>query len=520
MADEAKLVNPKIILYPTKIVIEGYYDRVSKIENRLNVWNPVTHSYDFQAFIKDEINHRIIIPQCMNIKFLQTIFPNAKIEDKRASIDDSLKKLTQLKDIHMNYDCRDKIQEESVKYLKSKFKYRNTSYRFMQRFLCLKTGEGKTFCTVKTIADCGDRPIIFVDQETLAIQWKERIKEYTDTTEEEIFYISGAPSIKKLMKKSDMEIMKIKFFICCYRMVTSNIKSNGSSKEITELFNKIRVNLKVFDEAHVEYKSIFKIDMIYNARSIYLSATPKRTNKEEDKVYQNMFSMVTKFFSWMVEDEEEDENYHNIVSYNYSSQPKLIEQTNCSTKYGFSMARYCNYILNNKYDLFFSLLIYVLYSVILKNRKKKKIAILLGSNALIDKFTKDLIAYNTDKDYKLKVGILNGTIKKEDKQEILNNSDILVTTDKSFGKGVDVKNLQIVINTVPFSSETKLIQTIGRLRKLPNKEVIFFDINDIGFDAIKNQLKSKKYKVYKVIAKSFCEENYKPETIGGNISEI
>ena len=40
---------------------------------------------------------------------------------------------------------------------------------------------------------------------------------------------------------------------------------------------------------------------------------------------------------------------------------------------------------------------------------------------------------------------------------------------------MDVKNLQVLINTVPFSSETKLIQIIGRLRPIENKEVILVD---------------------------------------------
>jgi len=511
---DSRILDSKIILYPTRIVIEGYHERISRIENRLSVWNPVTHSYTFQAFIKDENKQRLIMPQCMNINFLQSLLPGAEIEDKRPFIDKSLKKLSQLNDIHMNYNCRDKIQEESVKYLNDTYKYRRQRYRYMQRFLCLKTGEGKTFCTVKTIADNGDRPIIFVDQEALGLQWIERIQEYTDTKKEEIFYISGAPSIKKLMKKTEMEIMNIKFFICCYRTLTTNIKNTGSSNDIVKLLNKIRVNLKVYDEAHVEYTSIFKIDMIHNARSIYLSATPMRSSKEEDEVYQNMFSMVPKFFSWMVEneddeDEEEDENYHNIIAYNYNSNPKLIDQIDCKTKYGFSMARYCNYILNNKYEKFFRVVTDVLFNIVLKNRRKKKTAILLGSNALIDKFAKDLISYNESKGYKLKVGIFNGTVKKDDKKEILDSSDIIITTDKSFGKGIDVKNLLRVINTVPFSSETKLIQVIGRLRKIPNKEVIFIDINDIGFESIKYQLRNKKQKVYNVIGKTFCETKHK-----------
>ena len=76
---------------------------------------------------------------------------------------------------------------------------------------------------------------------------------------------------------------------------------------------------------------------------------------------------------------------------------------------------------------------------------------------------------------------------------------------KGLFKGMDVKDLRVLINTVPFSSDAKLTQVVGRLRRIPDKEVIFIDINDIGFDAIKNQLRLKKTKVYTVLGKKIFE---------------
>lgn len=74
---------------------------------------------------------------------------------------------------------------------------------------------------------------------------------------------------------------------------------------------------------------------------------------------------------------------------------------------------------------------------------------------------------------------------------------------------MDVNDLRVLINTVPFSSDTKLTQVIGRLRKIPDREVFFFDVNDIGFDGIKGQLNLKKEKVYKIIGKNVYLKTYK-----------
>ena len=66
---------------------------------------------------------------------------------------------------------------------------------------------------------------------------------------------------------------------------------------------------------------------------------------------------------------------------------------------------------------------------------------------------------------------------------------------------MDAPNLEVVVNTVPFSSEVKLEQTVGRLRPLKDKKVIFLDINDTGFKGITYQLKNKTEKTFSKLAK-------------------
>jgi superfamily II DNA or RNA helicase len=500
----SNIVEGKITLYPTRIIIDPYLERNSLIENSLSVYDKVTHSYAFQAFIKDEVNNRLIIPTGYSVNYLLGMYPHYKIENKCNAMENYIEANRSKYKIKMKYDCRNELQKAAMNFLnkrkpRSKFKY-------MQRFLSLKTGEGKTFCSVKYIADNHERPIIFVDQDSLGQQWKDRILEYTDTKENEIFYISGAKSVNKLMKMSSDDILKIKFFICCYRTLTINIKNTGSSSDISKLFDKIKVTMKVFDEAHLEYMSIFKLDMISNLRSLYLSATPKRSDRSEDKVYQNIFRNVDKFTSDSFT--ETPENYHNIIMCDWNSNPDIASESKCQTKYGFSMSRYCDYLMDKKYDKFEGLMYSLIFDTVLTNRKKKKMAILFGTNALLDKFYDNLVNFCAFNNYKLKINKFNGQTKKEDKLDLLEESDIIITTDKSFCKGIDVKDLQVVINTVPFIADTKLIQTVGRLRKLQNKEVIFIDINDIGFKSLRYQESSKKT-IFSKLAKSLFIMNYK-----------
>lgn len=70
--------------------------------------------------------------------------------------------------------------------------------------------------------------------------------------------------------------------------------------------------------------------------------------------------------------------------------------------------------------------------------------------------------------------------------------DIICSTIKSCGTGVDIKGLRCIINAEPFSSHITANQLAGRLREYaPDKDTYFFDLIDIAFPSCENQYKSK-----------------------------
>jgi hypothetical protein len=63
----------------------------------------------------------------------------------------------------------------------------------------------------------------------------------------------------------------------------------------------------------------------------------------------------------------------------------------------------------------------------------------------------------------------------------LRDSDIVVTTDKSFTDGEN-SNVEVVFNLVPVAYGNKHIQMVGRLRKFKTHHIaVFVNIIDIGF---------------------------------------
>lgn len=471
-----------ITIYTTRIEISNYeLGECVDLEKMLSVWNPVTFSVEFTAFQYRLSNKTLIIPAGINRSKLEQFFPGSNI------IDNSQTEPYNQTKFSLKYPPRNTMQFSAINFLLKPFP---------QRFLSLETGGGKTYCAIHYVFKTKKMPIVFVDQELILNQWKDRILFFTNIQEEEIFIIQGTNSINKLMKMNDKELKKYKFFLALHRTLSSNeLKETGYSTY--EIFKKIGVGVRLYDEAHVEMKNIFAMDIAYNCESIYITATPKRSNPSENKVYQNMFNItqVPRYIG-------KSDNYHNIIILPYNTNPSLQDEISMKTKYGFDANAYSSYILENNdaYDTFYDSLKKILDKSY--NKNKHKGIILFKTTAICDDF------YEAFKDYLYNLNNMNLTVGKyhykvKNKENEL-EKDIIFTTDKSMQKAIDIKGLSLVINTVPCSSETVVTQMIGRLRKLDNKEVFFVDMYDEGFSAQRNQA-SKRLRLYKKKAKQILK---------------
>lgn len=442
-------------------------------ENSLKVYSSVSHSYTYQAFFFNEKEKKLIIPGGYSVTRLKKYFPDEEI-NYNVSNNYNYKKIS----FKLKFPARSSLQNKALSFL-------SNNKDSMQKFLCLETGGGKTYCAINYINHIKKLPLILVDQESLALQWKKQFMFFTDIKEEEFFYISGKKSLETLLKKTKKELNKIKVFIGVHRTLKNFIEED--EKNIKDLFDKLQIGIKIFDEAHVEYKNIFLIDSLTNTESLYLTATPKRSDQQENKLYQNMFFDVPKFFGNL-------ENYHNVIIINYDSNPTKVDEAKMQTQYGFSATRWSNYILQDeKIDTFIEGIKYILQSFTSK-KEKEKISVMCSSIKLCKKVKEEIEKF-VPKEYL--VGIFNSSVK--NKEEEL-KKDIIVTTERSFGKALDIKGLSILINTVPLSSKPFLIQITGRLRKLEGKEVYLVDYYDKGFSSQRNQLNNRK-QVYKKICK-------------------
>ena len=492
----------------SSIIIHNYELGSNKvIERYLSVYEKMKSGFfltTFSSFIYDEENSNLIIPRGYDIGRLKKIMQDDEVIYS--------KKTDQSRNILLNMTCspRDTLQEEAISFLLSEGNYSNLLYD-TQKFLCLKTGKGKSYCMINAICQMKKRAMIIVDSLTISDQWKNYFLQYTDIKEKDICMLSGIKSVNKVLSEKSFE-PSYKIYIATHQTLNSLYKREP--KYLTNFFNKIKIGVKVYDEAHTSWQSIFCIDGYTNtARTFYLTATPGRSDPNENRLYNYVFENVPVFgreecsssnYRYETNEVNNNEAYHIVYYISYDSKPSYNDQIELTKQGRFNLNGYSDYIKTKIYDKFLGVIMKII-DLALKRNDERKICILLIKNDMIQKLYEDLSNAYPD----LTIGRFCGLVPKKDKYKE-KEKRIIISTEKSLGKAEDIPNLGYLINTIPFSSSVISEQVIGRLRRCLNKNSFLFDIADHGFKNCKNNQKYRSNTFNKIAKKirmvSFDEE--------------
>ena len=473
-------MKPKILVKHTRIEISNYeMGDCSSLEYMFSVWDPVYHCSLFKGLDYNEETKTLYLPRGMDIQYLEDIFCTNAVVDKNND------EYENIDPIPIKYLTRDDMQKQAIKFTLGVDEYKYTKSK-SQLSVNLGTGKGKTFVAVATICFSGSRTIIITNSIDWLKQWKEKILEYTPLDEKEIYMITGSNTIDKLLCRDPL---KYKIFLASHATIKSYGDTNGWDA-IDNLFKYIKVGLKIYDEAHLYFDNLCKIDYHSNTkRTLYLTATPARSNRDENVIYQIYFKNIPSI-ELFNKQQDAHTNYWAIF---YNTHPQPIDIQNCRGAYGFAPNQYPKYVVNRPNFLY---LLFILIDMTLNI--PGKVLIYIGTNAAI----KEVYEYLITQFPFLKncIGIYTSLIK-ENKSEQLKNKFILSTT-KSAGTASDIPDLSVVINIAePFASKVLAQQTFGRLR---GYDTLYIDIIDTGFYATKNYYKSKK-SVYQKYALRFKE---------------
>lgn len=476
----------RIVAYNTHIEVFPYERGENRsIEDSYSVYDPVFHKWTPIAYTVE--NSTLYLPRGTNLNMLEQQFHSPAIVSKEY---DPVKYIN----IEPTLEPRSKIQAEAVNFLCSEDRF-TVGNEFSQLSLNLDTGDGKTISAILAIAlkyKC--KTLVIVDQTKLKNLWIKEFLVASTISRDRIFDIVGGDGIFKI----NAENPDVDIYITTHQTLHS-FGSNFGWLTLSKFFKHLNIGVKIYDEAHKYFSNICMIDFFSNTRkTFYLTATFTRNVSKEKMMYKKAFANTYRFGEETLKYKEKRKHtVYYWVTFNSYPEPHIV--ASMYGLYSISSYKYIDYCL--KYDENQTLLkvIGVIYDKVKHLRGKILIVTpKIESTEIVAEYMRSISGRN--------VVVVNSTKNNNDNEDA-KNADIISSTMKSLGTGVDIKGLRVIINAEPFTSEINMRQLKGRLREFSEiDDTYLFDIIDVGISDIV-KMGEKRKKSMKQIQKELREWN-------------
>ena len=337
----------------------------------------------------------------------------------------------------------------------------------------IQTGRGKTAVALYTIGKINERLGIVI-LPTYIEKWVNDIATIHEAFTQDVMVIQGSKSLKALIELAKTESLDNNYFIFSSRTMQDYITQFEEDPELCtemygcapiDLFPLLGIGVMLVDESHQHFHAIFKILIYSNVKfQIGLSATLI----SDDPVVTRMHSIV--YLDKCIYKGDKIDKYTDVYPIAYTIPEhfiRLIKTKNYGSNSYSHIAFEQSIIKRNdllqKYIKLIKVNIDDYY--IEDYREQDKLLIFVSTISLATRLTDTLKSLYPE----FKVN----RYCEDDPYENLMKSDIIVSTTISSGTAVDIPRLRVVLQTVSVSSQVVNLQSMGRLRKLQDRDVKF-----------------------------------------------
>lgn len=468
----------KVELTNTAIIINNYdLGDLPSLEYNFKVWDPIIHKNIIVGMYYDEQNKRLYLPRGLDVDYVLRKVGTRQTDDfdpdERLYNTKHCNKYERTKPIKLRFGPRDERQVEALKFMTCQDKYQQNMAK-SQFSVNLPTGAGKTYCATATIACLGIKTIVITAQSGILEQWKKAIVSYTDLSERDIYKIEGSSPIDRIVSGKQKSRHQI------YLVTHATLKSYGDSRgwdNLGKFFENLQVGLKIYDEAHQNFANMCMVDFHTNVyRTYYLTATPKRSQQQENKIYSLYMKSIPRIDLF----DEDNDPHTKYMAIRYNSNPRPSDYAKCLNVYGLNKPRYIDYLMTN--ENFWYMFDYIFNLV---EKAGGKALFYIGTNDAILKIRNRIVRHYPE--FKNDIGIYT-SISENKKEE--RDKRFILSTIKSAGAGEDIKGLKYTVALAdPFKSELLAQQSLGRTR---DHGTYYIELVDVGFKQINGYYQYKK----------------------------
>lgn len=339
------------------------------------------------------------------------------------------------------------------------------------KLIPLQTGKGKTVIGMAAACAINQRLSIVVLPNYID-KWISDVKALTDIKDEDINVIQGSKNFKASMEVAQLGNYDYKITIISLTTFRNLISEYEDDPEYfrfaygfipIDIFPTLNVGLMLIDETHQHFNGIFKILLHSNIKKqIGLSATLMT----EDAIVKRSHYIV--YHSECRFEGLEYDRYCNIYAIGYSINEMYLKKIRTS-EFGsnnYSHNAFEKSILRDHYlqKRYLELIYANINDYFMEEYETRDKCLVFVSTV---KMATTVTQYLREKYPQFDVR----RYCEEDPYENVIEPDIRVTTFNSAGAAIDIPNLRVVIQTVNVSSPVVNLQSLGRLRKLSDRDV-------------------------------------------------
>jgi len=365
-------------------------------------------------------------------------------------------------EMHPNFTPRNSQQQQAVDFALVPNK--------ITRVLQAATGFGKTFCGYWTACQL-KRRTGFIMEPSHIKTWLKDAKAYCTIRDKEILVIQGSESLRAVMELKALGQLTHKFIFFSAVTLRNYITDYENKDEPfpfdvkpEDLMSYLGIGYLIRDEAHEAIHALCKQTMYFNVPKIlFLSATLVSDNRFINTIYDRVYPKEDMWVS-------EPNKHIHVRSCFYHASSK-IGLTGKGPR-GYSHANYEKTILKKaslKKEYWELIRQCVTVSYIKSHKPKLKCLVIVATIKMAEYLSK----MAREQWPQFTVGCYVAGAKSEELYE----RDIVFSTPKGAGTGVDIPNLYVGWNTVAIGSTQLQRQIMGRLREVkayPDMSPYFF----------------------------------------------
>lgn len=362
----------------------------------------------------------------------------------------------------------------------------------VNRFVGIQTGKGKSLSAVKAITELNCRTLVVV-KAGYTIKWHDDFIKYTDLTSDEMLVISGGKDLKAFLQlcliEGGMDDVKVVIISnATYRIWLDHYEKYGEESLLLgyafppeELCERAQIGVRLVDEVHQDFHFNFRLDLYTHVkRSISLSATFISRDPFVEAMYRGMHPIDKRYKGDALDKYTKSFGVMYNIAYGRKIKTSGFKQTS------YNHIEYEKSIMRNP-EMFYNYSRMVKscldYGYLKNYVKGDKAVVFAASKDMCGKFVQVFQKWYPQLSIKRYVD--------EDPESNLFEPDLRFTTVLSAGTAHDIPQLTCAVLTIAIQSIQANIQVLGRLRKLKDRDTMFFFFSCYGIPKHMNYHREK-----------------------------